>query len=183
MLGMVCRVRKFPYKIVCEVALKAMQRNAFFAHPENVLVGMLGDEDINLRRIAVNMIVNFRSKAREAAAKGETSRANCLRKFQIPKIYPTAKAINKFIELNVDTLLEPPLTMGIADEELQEFITTPLLTRLPCHNQAVERHVKLVTEASASVSSFERRDGLIRQKIKSRKLQKVFEAKQDFKLS
>ena len=73
--------------------------------------------------------------------------------------------------------------MGIADEELQEFITTPLLTRLLCHNQAVERHVKLVTEASASVSSFERRDGLIRQKIKSRKLQKVFEAKQDFKLS
>ena len=134
MLGMVRRVRKFPYKIVCEVALKAIQRNAFFAHPENVLVGMLGDEDINLRRIAVNMIVNFRSKAREAAAKGETSRANCLRKFQIPKIYPTAKAINKFIELNVDTLLEPPLTMGIADEELQEFITTPLVTRLPCHN-------------------------------------------------
>ena len=35
----------------------------------------------------------------------------------------------------------------------------------PCHKQAVERHVKLVTEASAALSRFEREDEVINQKI------------------
>ena len=43
----------------------------------------------------------------------------------------------------------------------------PLQLDHPCHNQCVERHVKMVTEAAAQVEGFERRDGLIRQKIKS----------------
>ena len=50
----------------------------------------------------------------------------------------------------------------------------------PCHNQCVERHVKTVTEAAAQVEGFERRDGLIRQKIKSRKLLKKFDTKVQF---
>ena len=50
----------------------------------------------------------------------------------------------------------------------------------PCHNQSVERHVKLVTEASAQVEGFARRDGIIRQKIKSRKLLKTFNTKMQF---
>ena len=49
-----------------------------------------------------------------------------------------------------------------------------------CHNQSVERHVKMVTEAAAQVEGFERRDGLIRQKIKSRKLLKKFGTKVQF---
>ena len=48
------------------------------------------------------------------------------------------------------------------------------------HNQCVERHVKMVTEAAAQVEGFERRDGLIRQKIKSRKLLKKFDTKVQF---
>ena len=45
----------------------------------------------------------------------------------------------------------------------------------PCRNQAVERHVKLVTEAATIVEGFSRRDGMIGQKIKSRHLMKCFE--------
>ena len=43
-----------------------------------------------------------------------------------------------------------------------------------CHNQDVEQHVKLVTEASMSVAGHEKRDDLIRQRIRSRKLIKCF---------
>ena len=32
------------------------------------------------------------------------------------------------------------------------------------HSQSVERHVKVVAEASAQVAGFDRRDGVIRQK-------------------
>ena len=42
----------------------------------------------------------------------------------------------------------------------------------PCHKQSVERHVKRVAEESAQVVGFDRRDGVIRQKIKSCKLMK-----------
>ena len=38
-----------------------------------------------------------------------------------------------------------------------------------CHTQAVERAVKLVTEAASSVVGEEARDGFIRQRINSRK--------------
>ena len=44
----------------------------------------------------------------------------------------------------------------------------------------LERHVKAVTEASARVTGFERTDGLIRQKLKSRALMQFFNTKQDF---
>ena len=53
---------------------------------------------------------------------------------------------------------------------LHKFLRTPL----------VERHVKMVTEATAQVEGFERRDGLIRQKIKFRKLLKKFDTKVQF---
>jgi len=56
----------------------------------------------------------------------------------------------------------------------------PLLLYHPCHNKSVERHVKLVTEASAQVAGLERRDGIIRQKIKSRSLMKNFDTKMQF---
>ena len=47
----------------------------------------------------------------------------------------------------------------------------------PCHNQAVERHIKIVAEVSAPVSGFERRDESIRQKLKSRNIMKQFNTK------
>ena len=63
-------------------------------------------------------------------------------------------------------------TEYLTDAELEECREKPLILFHPCHNQTVERHVKLVTEASALVSGFQRRDGLIRRKIKYRKLKK-----------
>ena len=50
----------------------------------------------------------------------------------------------------------------------------------PHHNQVVERRIKLVSKASAAVARFKNRDGLIRQKIRSRKLMKTFNTKKQF---
>lgn len=50
---------------------------------------------------------------------------------------------------------EPPLTVTISDNEHKAMILdVPAeidILRFPCHSQAVERCVKLVTEASAAV--------------------------------
>ena len=53
---------------------------------------------------------------------------------------------------------QPPATIYLSDIEIEDCRTKPLVLRHPCYNQTVERHVKLVTEASAQVTGFERRD-------------------------
>ena len=45
----------------------------------------------------------------------------------------------------------PPVLRLIEEDKILEFIEKPLKFRHKCHSQNVERHVKLVTEASASV--------------------------------
>ena len=74
---------------------------------------------------------------------------------------PSAKTICKMISLELDTISEPPYTIDMTIEQIENFIQDPLELNQPCHNQGVECHVKLVTEASAAVSNFSRRDGMI----------------------
>ena len=82
---------------------------------------------------------------------------------------------------NLDDLQnEPPATMKMTDDYLKGVRKTPLKIFQPCHNQCVERYIKIVSEASACPVGFERRYGLIRQKINSRKLMKLLDTKKDF---
>ena len=80
---------------------------------------------------------------------------------------------------------EPPATKKIPDEELQRLITNKekpsCIPSFPCHTQAVERAIKLVTEASSSVIG-EERDGFIHAKMEGRKRLPAFETKKHFKL-
>ena len=82
-------------------------------------------------------------------------------------------------------ITEPPVIKTMTDAELQQFIVmditpTVLFPKFPCHTQAVERLVKLVTEASRAVCGPKSRDGFIRARIASRQLMPVFESKRDF---
>ena len=52
----------------------------------------------------------------------------------------------------------------------------------PCHTQATERCIRLVTEASAKVSGQTARDGFIRAGIASRQIMKTFNTKSEFHL-
>ena len=103
-----------------------------------------------------------------------------VRKFLIPKLNVKAKAFHKMVNLDLQGLEEPPLTRHLSDGEVEDIRINPLKLDHPCHNQGVERHIKLVTEASSSVATFDRRDGMIRQRIRSRKLMKMFESKKQF---
>ena len=72
---------------------------------------------------------------------------------------------------------KPPAIRDKPTLAIKAFAENKLLSMHPCHNQAVERHVTLVTEAANSVEGFLRRHGMIRQKIKSCHLMKCFESK------
>ena len=77
-------------------------------------------------------------------------------------------------------MYEPPVLKHLLNKEIEAFQQHKLNLEHPCHNQAVERHIKLVSEASTAVAGFKNRDGLIRQKIRSRKLIKTFNTKKQF---
>ena len=50
-----------------------------------------------------------------------------------------------------------------------------------CHTQSCERAVKETTVAASKVFGFERRDGLIKSKLKSRKLVPIIKSKEALK--
>ena len=132
-----------------------IQRNAFFSHPENLLLAMLTDEKPAMRELAMRRIL----KARKQPS------TNKVRSFSVPVLNFEATSYLEMIDWQTIPVTEPPVTREIDDNTLLRLIReddTPVLefARYPCHTQAVERHIKLVTEASASVCGPESREQL-----------------------
>lgn len=55
-----------------------------------------------------------------------------------------------------------------------------IFNKLPCHTQAVERTVKVVTEAAMTLCNKKSREGFILAKLASRKSMPKFDTKRDF---
>ena len=62
---MVKLVTQFPDKHVRDIAMKNVLRNSYWAHPENVLVGMLAHGDYEVCNRAVNRILMIRGEMEE----------------------------------------------------------------------------------------------------------------------
>jgi hypothetical protein len=161
-----------------EVVEKSIQNNSFYAHPENMLIAMLCDEDISVRYLAYQRIV---------AARSVTS--TIVRQFQKPTINFNAKKYYDLIDWNKIKTTEPPLTKKLSDNDLQLLVKHGRNSetfksgtfKYPCHTQSVERCVKLVTEASIKVADELRRDGYIRTIFESRATMPEFNKKNDFR--
>uniref|UniRef100_A0A8D8VVF7 Uncharacterized protein n=1 Tax=Cacopsylla melanoneura TaxID=428564 RepID=A0A8D8VVF7_9HEMI len=148
-----------------------IQRNAYFAHCENVLLSMLEDQRAHIRELALRKIL----KARKLQS------SDAIRQFNIPTLNFQAEEYYNIISWEMP--LEPAATLKLSDQEIKTLIATNKeldAVRLPCHTQAVERHIKLVTEASVAVCSEEARDGFIRARQKSRQAIPTFETKKEF---
>ena len=154
-----------------------IQRNGYFGHSENLLLSMLTDVRPNIHELGLRRIL----KARK-------NKLPSVRVFKIPSLNLSAKDYIDLIDWHATgTINEPPLTFGISEEELLQFIKqkeTPSVTfpRLLCHTQAVERCVKMVTEASGAVCGADRRDGYIKVQLESRGLMPFFHTKRDYVL-
>ena len=78
------------------------------------------------------------------------------------------------IDWQATTISEPPVTRCLSNVTIEsrvklQMLPSVLFPKFPCHTQAVERAVKLVTEASACVVDSSKRDGYIIAKLQSRK--------------
>ena len=153
---------------------KVIQQNGYFGHPENVLVAMLGDDKESIRELAYQRIL----KARSENAPG-------LRTFKVPALNFNAEHYTEMIPWQDYKVTEPPLTYNLSDEALKSIVKSGLGTvqnikDFPCHIQAVERCIKLVTEASSAVCGEHKRDGFIRARILSRQQMPHFDTRKQF---
>lgn len=157
-----------------------IQRNGFFGHTENILLAMLADERKQISVLALRKIL----KSRDSVSRG-------VREFRVPNLNFAADDYIDIVTWNEVAVTEPPVLKKITTSIILECIETPekidrliipLLKKYPCHTQATERCVKLVTEASAAVCGPKRRDGFIRTRLQSRNIMPVFETKKHFKV-
>ena len=143
---------------------------------------MLAKDDENIRRRAVDKILELRSET-SATTDMESStlesRRDIIRQFKVPKINVEDTHFYELTNLDsIKDISQPPSVMDLDDTSIAQMLTKPLVLQHPCHNQAVERHVKLVTEATSVVTGYEKRDGMLHQKIQSRLLMSKFDSKQ-----
>ena len=157
-------------KQVKEIAMKFIQKGAWHAHSEHVLLSLLCSSDEEDRHFAINKITSIRN--------GQNFGDSSVRPFLPPKLNWDATSIRNIQDWSSAT--EPLLTSSISTADLLKFLATPLqLPKIPCHTQSCERAVKEVTIASAHVFGPHRRDGYIRATLFSRKLFAKNETKKD----
>jgi len=106
----------------------------------------------------------------------ENNRKDVVRQFKVPKISLETTHFYRLTNLNsIKNISQPPVVMDLDDTLIAEMLTKPLVLQQPCHNQAVERHLKLVTEVAFVVTGYEKQNAMIRQKIQSRLLMSKFD--------
>ena len=103
-----------------------------------------------------------------------------IRHYKVPKLNWNATSYFTVINLRSEATTEPPLTRNLTDEELQAISLAALqVPKYPCHTQAVERAIKVVSDACSQVY-YQEMDDLIGQRIRPRKLMRKVNTKKDF---
>ena len=151
-----------------EIAKKFIEKGAWHAHSEHIILSLLSSANEDDRRFAVSKILAIR----DGAEIGDSSP----RPFIPPKLNWKATSIRDMQDWS--NAYEPLTTTSIPSNQLSQFFDTPLtLPKIPSHTQSCERAVKEVTVASEKVFGEERRDGYIRARMESRELMPMMETK------
>ena len=158
-------------KEVKQIAMKFIEKGAWHAHSEHLLVSLLSSSEESDRRFAINKIASLRG-GREYGDKS-------VRPFSAPKLNWNATSIRDIQDWSDTT--EPLVTTSISTQELVQFLETPLkIPNYPSHTQSCERAVKEVSRASKHVFGADRRDGFIRATLKSREVMSMMQKKTNF---
>jgi len=213
---MVKNCRKLGKKVQ-KIIQKTLQRNAYFAHPEAILLSMLEDSNQDIRAQAVNTILMICMKASNSSQELDNEAlalddrgvdeidddneysdddelplrlepeesaaiaASTVWKYRLPKVNFQAETYVDMIDWEAEYLSEPPLTCNKTEADILSFKETPIVVpKYPCHTHAVDRAIRLVSEASAAAVGKDARDRFIWQRLEARKELPTFKTRQDF---
>ena len=110
------------------VVWPVIQRNAYWAHHENVLLALLADSDTSNRELAIKRITATRQQT-SLSTKGD------VRLFKVTKVDQNMQNLKDLLPPMERSLTEPSLIKKISTEELNKFAKNPLTIRIPCHSQ------------------------------------------------
>lgn len=177
--NMVKAIRFLPEPAL-SIVKNSISHNAFFAHPEHILLGTVNDDREDVRIKGWRSILKARSKT-----------VDSMREFKVPKINFECDGYLNLIEDSIEA--DPPVLRKIpvneenigllASKKIEHHDFGSFLKNMPLHTQSVERTVKLVTESAKKVCGEDARDGLIANTIASRNSMPKFDSKQDFRLT
>ncbi len=170
-LFQVIRSSRYLFKDLRDIIDPVIQRNAFSGHPETLLLAMITDELSVIRELGLRRIL-----------KARMTNNTSVREFVVPNINFDAHEYYDMLDFTTVEVTQPPLIASVSDDEIRLLVkkgteTTLEFPRFPCHTQAIERCVKLVTEASMSVCGVESRDGFTRSRLESRHIMPLFNTK------
>ena len=138
MMTMIKLMDKYCTPEVKMVIERVVERGAWHAHPENVILSLIGSQDESERKFAIDMI----KKVRDGENYGDTS----VRDFHAPKLNFKADSLFDIIDWSgtTETLFEPVLTCTVSTEELDRYLSEPFpKPDAPCHTQSCEWAVKV----------------------------------------
>lgn len=125
----VIKTSRYLTENLLEVIDPVIERNAFFAHTENLILSMIVDQRWEVRELGLRRVLKARS-----LSKGIRN----IRKFTTPKINFEATDYVDIINWDTCKLSPPPLLRNIKDEEITNLIHTgiplqPDFQKFPCH--------------------------------------------------
>jgi len=135
------------------IVFRVVQTNGFHAHPENILISKINDEDAEIRELGWRR----KKKTRQAAPQKPN------RVFEVPKI--NFEATYDLIDWRSTKLTEPPLTKRISLEEIDMNIKTKAkageeMRCFPCHTQQVKRMIRIVAASTVAATPGTNSSGL-----------------------
>lgn len=126
------KIRDFPVQKTKDIAIKNLKVNSYFAHTENVLIAILGDEDETIRELGVNKILSLRgllpnfiipnegsfSTADEDSEDApESPQSTSVRLFEKPVLNVNATIYYNMVNLN-NYHHQPPVIQNLSDSDL-----------------------------------------------------------------
>ena len=137
------KLRPRSYPAMANFRLRRININGQMGHGENILLCLLSSSNEEERELAVGKIREIRAKDLDI---GE------LRQFH-PRDYTLNLSAATLLDLPEEGFkTEPPVTIGLTDNQLELILTQPLNVLLPLTTVAVERAVAETTKASRQVT-------------------------------
>jgi hypothetical protein len=154
-----------------EIVEPVLQNNSYFAHPENIILAGVTDEDECIRKFAREKLIDARLH----------SSSNGIRVFDKSTLRLDASA-SSYIDMINWTLavVTPPPLLSSASIDSLEQLQTDSSRDILCHSQAVERCIKDISATTMKVFGHKARHGMVMQCTKSRAELPKVDSKSDF---
>ena len=127
------RILKTQPKLVQDTITFYIRKNAWYAHPECLLLSLLSSSDSEDRQFAVRQILKLRA--------GNEYGDNSVRPRITPKLNLSAISLTNLISWNPKEVQEPSFTCSRSTSEIESYLETPFVPpKFSCHTQSTERY-------------------------------------------